>query len=166
MMRAMIVAAVVMCLASSAYTAVGDLTCKACDARDGWMARMPPSAPPPADRIAARGEGPIRPAPAGCGTVNPAAKVITLKTPTGTLLVALDSAKADDKVLDVLRIDVTGKGQFTAAAFMPIKWPKDDGTGSVTFGPVTLKVTRDGREMAVAFRGNIISGAGGVTKLR
>jgi hypothetical protein len=152
-MNRAIVAALVACLASSAYGAMGDLTLKAGDTLSpGWSAYM-------------SGGQHIRPAPAGCGTVNPAAKVITLNAVDTPIQVALDSAKADDRILDVLRIDTTGTGKFTAAASIPIKWPAADGTGAAGLGPVTLTMTRNGRKAPVSVRGFVSANTAGVTSV-
>ncbi len=139
-----------MVLASSAYGAVGDLTLKGCDANQGgWAAQM------------TGGQG-VKPAPADCGTVNPKAKVITLHghLPGGddngvTVQAALDSTKADDKILDVLRIDAAGTGKFVDAPSTVFKWPAADGTGSAMIGPLALTIVRDGRKVPVQVRGFI-----------
>jgi hypothetical protein len=139
----------------AAQTPVGELTLKAGDADGmGWSASM-------------SGAADVKPAPADCGTVNPAAKVITLRLGEGTLLVALDSAKADDKVLDVIKVDTTGKGKFTADASLPIKWMSGaDGAGSGNAGPATVKLTHDGREVPVTLRGYVMRDtSGGITSL-
>ncbi len=169
---------IAMVLAASAYGAVGDLTAKSCDpGRGGFMASM-------------TGPGDVRPAPADCGTVNPNAKLITLHgvglagpDNARTIVVALDSAKADDKVLDVLRFDASGTGKFTAEASIPLKWHRLAGKGAFIIGgadgrtlvgstdsgeqaaqpqgesasiePQTFKVTRYGRQVPVMVRGNL-----------
>ena len=79
-------------------------------------------------------------------------------------MVAVDSAKPDDKVLDCLRIDTSGKGKFADAASIPIKWPAAEGGGStyVPVGPVSLKVVRNGKEVPVIARGYLVAPAGEV----
>jgi hypothetical protein len=153
--------ALVLGLAASAYGAVGDLTCKGCDPNEGggWYVRM-------------TGGQDVNPAPADCGTVNPKAKLITLHTADMTapgkdfkLRVAVDSARADATILDVLRVDAGGTGKFTADASIAFKWPAADGTGAASIGPLAVKLTRDGRQVPVLVRGYITGSTGGVASL-
>jgi hypothetical protein len=153
-MKHLLAAALAIGLAASAYGATGDLTPKALDQpfSGGWMVQM-------------NGQE-FRPAPAGCGTVNPAAKIITLRGNTVTIMAAIDSAKADDKVLDILRVDVSGKGQFAGAPFVKIAWPAADGTGSAGLGPMTVMLPREGAAPLPALISGYITGsAGGVASV-
>jgi hypothetical protein len=155
MNRLLAVLAATCLTASVAYGAVGDLTLKGCDPNTagGWTVYM-------------SGPQDVAPAPADCGTVNPKAKVVTLKGPGGyTLKVALDSAKADATILDVLRIDATGAGKFTAAASVDLKWPAADGTGAAGINPITLKLTRDGHEVPVGIAGYVTASSDGLASL-
>ena len=154
-MNRAIAVALVMCLAASAYGAVGDLTPRACDPNEiggGWPASM-------------AGGQDVKAAPAGCGTVHAAAKVITLRGYGPPVAVALDAAKADDKFLNVVRIDVDGTGKFTAEASIPITWPAADGTGAASIGPATLTLVRDGRKVPVSVRGYATSNGAGLASL-
>jgi hypothetical protein len=152
----MMVAALVLGLAASAYGVVGDLTLKSCDPNMGGFMAM------------TRDARDFRPAPADCGTVNPNAKLITLHaagmiglSDEAAMVVALDSAKADDKVLDVLRLDAAGTGKFTAEASIPLKWSTTEGMSMAAIQPQTFRLTRGGRQVPVTVRGNLNSTASG-----
>jgi hypothetical protein len=148
-MKRMIAAVLVACLASSAYGAVGDLTSKGCDPNvSGSVVAMSVA------RI-------LKPAPAGCGTVNPAAQVVTLRSGGSEVMVAVDSANASDKDLNVLRIDATGDGKFTPAATLPIKWAAEEGTSS-NVGPGTVRLTRGGRQVPVEVSGYLVRSSAGI----
>jgi hypothetical protein len=140
-------------LAAPVFAAAGDLTLKPCDPRQvgGWS-------------VMAAAKTDISPAPAGCGTVNPAAKVITLRSTTGdklTVQAALDSAKPEDKVLGLLRIDVTGKGQFKDAPVVEIKLPDADTGGTGTVGPLDVQFACDGRQVPATVTGYVMTKKGG-----
>ena len=68
---------------------------------------------------------------------------------------ALDSAKADAKVLDVLRVDAAGTGRFTPEASMAFQWPTADGSGLAALGPLTVSLIRDGYQIPVTIRGYV-----------
>jgi hypothetical protein len=153
-MKHVIAAALVMCLSASAYGAVGDLAPKAGepDRYGGSILQMQaPEAP--------------KPAPAGCGTVNPNAKIITMGGSASSVVVAFDAEKADAKILDVLRIDSDGTGKFTADASIPIAWPAPDGTGSAQIGPATITLVRDGRKVPVTVKGVAASSTSGMASM-
>ncbi len=61
----------------------------------------------------------FRPAPAGCGTVHPQARVVTLDLGTRKVALALDAGKAGAMHYDVLRVDPTGRGDFRSAYVVP-----------------------------------------------
>jgi hypothetical protein len=153
-MKRAVAAALVMFLAASAYGAVGDLAPKTCNPfqAGGWMVWM-------------AGGQDVKPAPADCGTVSPKARTITLRGNGPPLLVAIDAAKADDKFLNVVRIDADGTGKFTAEASISFSWPAADGTGAADIGPATLTLVRDGRKVPVEVRGSAASNATGVVSL-
>jgi hypothetical protein len=128
-------------LTSQVYAAVGDLTPKPC--AGGWP-------------VWVQGKTDVAHAPAGCGTVNPAAEVITIRSTSGgklTFQVALDSAKPDDKVLNLLRIDVTGKGQFKDAPAVEVKWSSADGGGRGDVDASNIPFVRDGRQVPTTLAG-------------
>ena len=153
-MKQLLAVALVMALAASAYGAVGDLAPKACEPKEvgGWPVWM-------------AGNQDVKPAPAGCGTVHPAAKVIMMRGNGPPVLVALDAAKADDKFMNVLRIDADGTGKFTAEASIPFAWPAPDGTGAANLGPATLTLVRDGRKIPVNVSGSAASTSAGLASL-
>jgi hypothetical protein len=141
---------VVMLLAAPVYAAVGDLTLKACNPNEvgGWSVRT-------------SGPQDILPAPANCGTVNPKAKVITLRSRDGrTFLTALDSAKPDDKILNVLRLDMTGTGKFTPEMSVECEWPNADGSGVAQSGPLAVQLSQGGKTVPAEARGRITATAG------
>ncbi len=155
-MKCLVAVALVMVLAASACGAVGDLTPRACDPNEiggGWPASM------------AGGQDAVKAAPAGCGTVHAAAKVISLRGYGPPVVVALDAAKADDKFLNVIRIDVNGTGKFTAETSIAFTWPAADGTGAASIGPATLTLVRDGRKVPVSVRGYATSSTAGLASL-
>jgi hypothetical protein len=111
--------------------------------------------------VRASGAQDILPAPANCGTVNPKAKVVTLRGRDGrTFLAALDSVKADDKILNVLRLDVAGTGKFTPEMSVEFEWPNADGSGTAQSGPLTVQLPRDGKAVPAEVRGRITATAG------
>jgi hypothetical protein len=151
-MRWVLAVLVPVLLAAPAWAAVGDLTLKPCDPRQvgGWsvMATYGPN---------------IASAPADCGTVNPAAKLLTMKNAAGTqtVLTALDSAKPDEKVLNLIRIDLAGKGKFKDAPALPITWSAANGTDTGQFGPLDVQLPRDGRQVPATMAGYIMTKKGG-----
>jgi hypothetical protein len=135
---------------ASVYAAIGDLTVKPCNPNEigGWS-------------VHTSGPQDIRPAPADCGTINPKAKVITLRSRAGrTFLAALDSAKADDKILNVLRLDVAGTGKFTPEMSAALEWPNADGSGVTRAGPLTVQLPQGGKTMPAEVRGSVTATTG------
>jgi hypothetical protein len=143
-----IAVAMVVCLATSAYGAVGDLTLKPYDPEEsggGWRVGLTSRDAPSVKT--------------NSGTVNPQAQVFVMtgEDARGLIKVALDSAKPDDKVLDVLRFDTTGQGKFDGAPTTTIKWsaPEEGNFASSQFGPLPLKVQHDGKDVPTIARGQI-----------
>ncbi len=65
------------------------------------------------------GKANFKPAKAGSGTVRPDARVVTFRNDGHPISVAIDSAHPDAVHYDVLRVDVTGKGNFIGAPIVP-----------------------------------------------
>ncbi len=55
----------------------------------------------------------------GCGTVHPQVRVVTLRVGDQNVSIALDADKADAPFYDVIRLDLTGKGDFHDALRIP-----------------------------------------------
>lgn len=148
-MKQFLVAAMILVLATSSYGAVGDLVAKPNDfgRYGGSILQMQSDETP-------------KPAPAGCGTVHPKAQIITLSGSESPVVVAWDADKADEKSLNVLRIDADGTGKFTAEASVPIKWPAADGTGSAQIAPTTITLVRGGHKIPVSVTGFVSSSGG------
>ena len=91
----------------------------------------------------------------GDGIVHPKASVAKLRNVKPAILVAIDAADPDAKVLDLLRFDFSGTGRFAGKPVVKIK-------GNLTtkrwiqrgFDPVTLKVTRGKRTIPVTIKGS------------
>ena len=89
------------------------------------------------------------------GTVSKHAVCATVRERSLTLAVAIDSAKADAKLPDLVRFDFTGKADFTGAPVAPLKVDRnEDGEVATTVGPATIEVKRDGKTIPVSVRGN------------
>ncbi len=99
------------------------------------------------------GRGSFQKAPKGIGTVNPNATIATSSGSAYKLKMAIDSAKADAKSPDLIRLDFTGKGVFKDSPVVPMKKQTRSGGFSGRFGPVTLVVEVDGRKIPVTVRG-------------
>ncbi|MBM4034730.1 MAG: hypothetical protein FJ291_23545 [Planctomycetes bacterium] len=89
------------------------------------------------------------------GTVSSHAVVAMIRDRAVTLAVAIDSAKADAKAPDLLRLDFSGKADFAGAPVAPLKAKRDeDGDVSAIIGPATIEVKRDGKSFPVLVRGS------------
>lgn len=72
-------------------------------------------------------------ADANSGAVNANATVVKLRRGELSVAVCIDTKSEDGKVPDVVRIDLTGKGQFDGAATVPLKNTSSPNTFMATF---------------------------------
>ncbi len=70
-------------------------------------------------RSSLKGSQHFRPARPGCGTVHPKARVVTMDVGGRKMALALDAEKPDAQHYDVVRLDLTGKGDFRNALRIP-----------------------------------------------
>lgn len=104
---------------------------------------------------------------ADCGTVNPNAMVAKLKLGGHAIAIAIDSQKADAPAADVLRIDLSGQGNFDDKSIIPLKVVGQMNNGPYyQFGPKSLTITIDKKQVPVTFWGYYYSYRGSVTILR
>jgi hypothetical protein len=143
-MNRAIVVAVIVCLAAPVYGAVGDLAYKPYGSG--------PKAEPGILMIPTQG-GDFKAPPAGSGTLNSDAKVVTLRRGDLTILVAIDAAKADDKTLNILRIDAQGTGKFDAGKGLALEFPAAGNRQRATFGPADITIVRQGKSQPVRVSG-------------
>jgi hypothetical protein len=89
------------------------------------------------------------------GTLSRHAVVAMIRDQAVTLAVAIDSAKADAKAPDLLRLDLSGKAEFAGAPVAPLKVVRSqDGEVDATIGPATIEAKRDGKSFPILVRGN------------
>jgi hypothetical protein len=132
-MKRFLIGSVVLLAAASAYAATGDLTWKAFD----------PESLPLLERGSPAVDQQTQAAPADGGTVNPAARIATFRLGDRSLRIAIDSAKADDKALNLVRFDVAGTGKFAGQPTAPLKIETQEGAPAgyvmASFGPANVE---------------------------
>lgn len=94
------------------------------------------------------------------GLVHSQAVVGTLRGNGWSCSVAIDAAKADAKAPDVLRLDFSGKGDFTKAVTLPLKptttGPKPTGYFDATVGQGEINATINGQTVPAQVAGQYI----------
>ena len=86
-------------------------------------------------RSSLKGSQHFRPARPGCGTVHPKARVVTIDVGGRKMALALDAEKPDAQHYDIVRLDLTGKGDFRSALQIPRIYfaPRSDRSGQKRF---------------------------------
>jgi hypothetical protein len=156
-MNRAIVVAVIVCLAAPVYGAVGDLAYKPYGSG--------PNAEPGVLIIPGQ-VGDFKAPPDGSGTVSADAKAVTLHRGDLSILMAIDAAKADDKTLNLLRIDAQGTGKFDAAKGLALEFPAAGNRQRATFGPTDIMIVRQGKSIPVRVHGWCQVGPRGPTSMQ
>jgi len=86
-------------------------------------------------RSSLEGSQHFRPARPGCGTVHPKARVVTVDVGGRKMALALDAEQPDAQQYDIVRLDLTGKGDFRSALQIPRIYfaPRSDRSGQKKF---------------------------------
>jgi hypothetical protein len=99
-------------------------------------------------------------APAGCGTVNPKARVAVLRAGAIALYCAVDSAAPEDETLNVVRIDAAVTGRFDGALVLPFRPDESQGEPRSVFGPGDTVMKVRGQATPVRVTGGcVLAGA-------
>ena len=102
-----------------------------------------------------KGREHFRPAPAGCGTVHPQARIVTLEVEGGKVALAFDAEDASAVHFDVVRVDPTGKGDFrnTPAVrrnrLAPVNRPEKGYEYQFAGDPATFQIDGEPRDAGV-----------------
>jgi hypothetical protein len=90
----------------------------------------------------------------GAGTVNKNAVVASFSSSNTPLKVAIDSAKADAKGPDLLRLDFSGAGKFDNECVVPFEIRSSgDKSLNAEIGPKTVQAKVDGKTIPVTVKG-------------
>jgi hypothetical protein len=153
-MKGTLVWVVALAAAACAWAGEGDLRPAACDPQEALGAQ----------RHYASGSQ-MRTAPEGSGTVSPRATVITFRIGQRVWRLAVDASKPKAERPNVVRLDFENRGTFRDAPVVPLKVERQDrrpgGTQlAAQIGPKDVKVTRDGRSLAVRVLGHYYHSGG------
>jgi len=89
----------------------------------------------------------------GDGLTSKHATVATLKAGEAVIKAALDSKSPTGEVPDLIRLDLSGKGNFKGCPTLPLKLRGASGSTSAGIGPATIQTQRDGKAVLLHVRG-------------
>ena len=91
----------------------------------------------------------------GDGTVHRKAKIASIQMGGQTVKLAIDAQDPGDKKPNVVRIDLSGQGQFAAAPTAPLQVHQGSKQSMhASIGPGTFWIERDGQQIPVSVSGN------------
>ena len=89
----------------------------------------------------------------GAGLTSKQATVATLKAGETVIKAALDSRSATGQTPDLIRLDISGKGNFKGCPTLPLKLRGSAASASARIGPTTVTARRDGKAVPLQIRG-------------
>lgn len=88
----------------------------------------------------------------GDGLTSKHAMVATLKAGEAVIKAALDSKSPTGETPDLIRLDLSGKGEFKGCPTLPLKL-QGAATSATRIGPATIQDKRDGKDVPIQVRG-------------